>query len=59
MNSISSRPSLMESKNPTAAEVARATFHIVHDSKAADESYVLRSVGGASTLSFVIAKTAL
>jgi hypothetical protein len=49
----------MDLKKVVAADVARATCQTVELSKAADRSYVLKSVGGASTLSFVIAKTTL
>lgn len=59
MNSISSRPSLIDLKKLTAADVARATCQIVHELNVVEESYVFKRVGRASTLSFVIAKTTL
>lgn len=59
MNSTRSRPSLIGLKKLTAADVARATSQMVQESRAVVVSYVVKSVGSASRLSFVIAKTTL
>jgi hypothetical protein len=58
-NSISSRPTLMDLKKVVAAEVARATCQMALPWKPADISYVVKRVGAASTLSFVMARTTL
>ena len=59
MNSISSRPHLMDLKNVVAADVALATCQIEQSRKLVDLSYVLKRVGRASISSFVIAKMTL
>jgi hypothetical protein len=49
----------MDLKKVVAAEVARATCQMVQPWKPVNVSYVVKRVGGASTLSFVIARTTL
>lgn len=49
----------MDLKNVVAADVARTTSQILQFLKLVDLSYVLNRVAGASTLSFVMARTAL